>query len=361
MKYCPECGHQNKKSAKFCTNCGYHFADQGEADRSYERSAQEQYNKPQNKKSHKWLYTVLFIIVLIAVGGWLFFQYAQSQQAGGLNGGSSNTTQQSSSTGSTGTSDELTDDMGPKETAAAVIYYAAKTAGKQWNSQLQNNGNITIKLSTDHDLISSLSKPGQGMAYEFNDNPKCFYTIDSDNTINIYNSSKTPVASVSKNDIINYLNQHGYASNIKSLINKVSIDQGNDQSTTNNNSSNTDDKTVGVMVALLKDPDWFKGGIKDGDMYYGSDGSAITKACSGYNFITANGDPTSFIYYKQNGDNVTIKQITPEGDQSVAEAGFKTETVSLDRLKTDYYNNSNKQSEVNGYVNELKPYSEANN
>lgn len=136
---------------------------------------------------------------------------------------------------------------------------------------------------------------------------------------------------------------------------------GNSSQSSKANEGSTDDKTVGVMAALLVDPDFFKDNVNDGSMYYGNNGGDITKACDGYSFVTSDGDPTSYIYFKQNGNNVTIKQIDPEGDESVAEAGFKTRTVSLDRLKTDYYNNSSKQSEVNGYVNKLKPYSEADN
>lgn len=137
-----------------------------------------------------------------------------------------------------------------------------------------------------------------------------------------------------------------------------------DQSSLNTSSSakdgSVDDQTVGVMVALLQDPDWFKSGVNDGEMYYSASRSDMGDDVQGYSFVTANGDPTSYIYYKRDGDNVSIKYWTTSGDESVAEGHFDTRTVSLKRLENDYYNNASKKSEVNGYVGKLKPYSEAN-
>lgn len=115
-----------------------------------------------------------------------------------------------------------------------------------------------------------------------------------------------------------------------------------------------DDKTVGVMVALLAQPDWFKDGIDD--MYYGvhgQDGDDDDSGdLNGYSYITANGDPTSFIHYKVNGNMVTYKQWIP-GD-SVADGHMETKTVSLARLEKDYYVSQSQKDEVNGYANQLK-------
>ncbi len=116
-----------------------------------------------------------------------------------------------------------------------------------------------------------------------------------------------------------------------------------------------DDKTVGVMVALLADPDWFKDEIGD-DMYYGVHGQDGVDGDSGdlngYSYITANGDPTSYIHYKVNGDTVTYKQWIP-GD-TVAEGHMQTKTISLARLEKDYYVSQSQKDEVNGYASQLK-------
>lgn len=133
----------------------------------------------------------------------------------------------------------------------------------------------------------------------------------------------------------------------------------NSQSSSSALSSSTpvqhvDDKTVGVMVALLAQPDWFKDGISD--MYYGVHGQDGVDDDSGdldgYSYITANGDPTSYIHYKLNGDTVTYKQWIP-GD-SVADGHMETKTISLARLEKDYYVSQSQKDEVDGYASQLK-------
>lgn len=119
--------------------------------------------------------------------------------------------------------------------------------------------------------------------------------------------------------------------------------------------TNVDNKTVGVFVALLADPDWFKDGVNNDGMYYGDDAASfdLGKNLAGYSFVTANGDPTSYIYYKVNGDNVTYKQWVP-GEDSVADGHMETKNISLSRLENDYYVNQDQKNEVNGYASQLK-------
>lgn len=124
-------------------------------------------------------------------------------------------------------------------------------------------------------------------------------------------------------------------------------------SNSNSQSSSVDDKTVGVLVALLQNPNWFKEYLNSGDMHYGAN-SDNSGEVNGYSYVTSNGDPESYIYFKRNGDNVTIKQWTTEGDESVADGHFESRTVSLKRLENDYYSNTSKRAEVNGYVSKLK-------
>ena len=119
-------------------------------------------------------------------------------------------------------------------------------------------------------------------------------------------------------------------------------------------------ETVGVMAALLANPNWFKEGVNNGAMYYGTDDSNMGDDVKGFSYVTGNGDPTSYLYFKQDGNMVTIKQWTSEGADSVADGHYKTINVHLSQLKKDYYVSSDQQAEVQGYVNKLKPYSEAN-
>lgn len=116
---------------------------------------------------------------------------------------------------------------------------------------------------------------------------------------------------------------------------------------------------LGTMVAFLQWPDWFKSNLSN--MSYGvcpNNQTGLLSAVNGYNFVTANGDPTSYLYYKKDGDTVTIKYIDPQGSQCVADAGFATRTVSYHNLLQDYYQNQNQKDEVNGDASQLKAWSE---
>lgn len=154
-------------------------------------------------------------------------------------------------------------------------------------------------------------------------------------------------------------------SSIKNSSSQAAQSNTNDNATSSNSSSTStvkvDDKTAGVMLALLVEPDWFKDGISSGDMYYGVHGQDgwddDAGDMNGWSYITANGDPTSFIHYRVNGDTVTYKYVDVKDGKSVAESPMVTKTVSLTRLEKDYYVNQSQKDEVNGYAAKLKPES----
>lgn len=143
--------------------------------------------------------------------------------------------------------------------------------------------------------------------------------------------------------------------------NHSSENQGNAtaSSSTNANESSAvkatkvDDKTTGVMLALLVYPDWLKNYIgTECFCYCPASENKMGGRVAGYSYLTANGDPTSYLYYKVNGDVVTYTVWVP-GENSVADGHYETKTVSLARLEKDYYVTQSQKDEVNGYVSKL--------
>lgn len=115
-----------------------------------------------------------------------------------------------------------------------------------------------------------------------------------------------------------------------------------------------DDKTAGVLLTLLVEPDWLKEYISNDTFCYSPAGeNPISDEVADYSYLTANGDPTSFIYYKVNGDTVTYKMWVVSDSGSVPDGHFETKSVSLSRLENDYYVTQSQKDEVNGYVNQL--------
>lgn len=160
---------------------------------------------------------------------------------------------------------------------------------------------------------------------------------------------------------------HSTQSNSSSKVVKgqAGAKQGSSQAGTKQSESSStsqtvkvNDQTVGVFAALLKNPDWFKEGVNSGEMYYGNDDKDMGNDVQGFSYVTSKGDPTSYLYFRNDGTNVTIKMWTAKGAESVAEGHFETTTISLKQLEEDYYSNASKRAEVDGYVNKLKPYSE---
>lgn len=141
-----------------------------------------------------------------------------------------------------------------------------------------------------------------------------------------------------------------------SQIQKAS--SSSDSSTTVSSTAKTakvDDKTTGVMLALLVEPDWFKEYIGNDFFCYSPAGkNPISDAVADYSYLTANGDPTSFLYYKVDGDTVTYKMWVSSDSDSVADGHFETKTVSLANLEKDYYVTQSQKDEVNGYVSQLR-------
>lgn len=150
------------------------------------------------------------------------------------------------------------------------------------------------------------------------------------------------------------------SSHSDSQIQKAS--SSSDSSTTASSTAKTakvDDKTTGVMLALLVEPDWFKEYIGNDFFCYSPAGeNPINDVVADYSYLTANGDPTSFLYYKVNGDTVTCKMWEVSDSESVADGHFEIRTVSLSNLEKDYYVTQSQKDEVNGYVSQLRSESD---
>lgn len=120
-----------------------------------------------------------------------------------------------------------------------------------------------------------------------------------------------------------------------------------------------DDKTAGVMLMLLVEPDYLKQYIGNDYFCYSPAGeNPISDATADYSYLTANGDPTSFLYYKVDGNTVTYKMWVVSDEGSVSDGHFETKTVSLSTLENDYYVTQSQKDEVNGYVSQLKSESD---
>lgn len=172
------------------------------------------------------------------------------------------------------------------------------------------------------------------------------------------NGDRVLAKETANKDLINGFNDIAAGKNATMTASGETSSDSSDTDTDTNASDTEDPKLIGTFVGLLESGDWFKENIKEGMMYFGTNWNH--GKMKGYDYITANGDPTSYFWFKQNGDTVTVKYVDASHSDSVAEAPIKTEHFTVEHLKSDYYVNSGQKQEVNSYVAKLKPISEAN-
>ena len=276
---------------------------------------------------------------------------------------------------STATSSSSTLDpahLTPAQNAALVLYYTVE----HMPGADQNNYSKDMKISGQGAVVKIYNKDdvpkGEGPLYkDYPNGAELLYSVklnqkDSehgiDSTYYTIAGNKTYISDsdagispdgVTKAEMVTYAKQHHAVKRIMNVANNTKVQDMRNQSTPTNNSHNLSTQQLGTLVALYQEPDWFKDGISDGMMWYGSNSN-------GFSYVTANGDPTSWLYFKQNGNDVTIKYVDPKEGQSVAEASTTTKHVTVSGLIRDYYTNQSQKDEVNGYANKLKPESDYN-
>ena len=158
--------------------------------------------------------------------------------------------------------------------------------------------------------------------------------------------------------MVDYAKSHNGVDRVLNVAKGMKVVDMRGKGSSTANSKDLLGQQLGVLVALYQSPDWFKEFISDGPLYYGTSEEKQVGP-NGYDYITGNGDPTSYIYFKRDGNDVTIKQVVPKGDQTVADASMETKHVTVSGLIRDYYTNQPQKDEVNGYVNKLKPITDA--
>lgn len=273
----------------------------------------------------------------------------------------------------------------PKQTAALVLYYGdAHMPGANHNDYSANMAKsgqgATIKIY-EKDNAPKKERPiydypdGAGLLYVIkltnaaDNNGKqlnsIYYTIANDKIYISDGDGGFSSEGVTPAEMVSYAKKHDGVQRVNNVAQSTKLlDMRSTSSTTTSSSTKGNDQDLttqqlGTLVALYKAPDWFKQYIDDGTMYY-DENSDYSSEVRGYSCITANGDPTSFIYFKRNGNDVTVKMVEPKGDETVAEASMITHHITVSQLIDDYYTNQSQKDEVNGYANKLKPESEYN-
>lgn len=291
-------------------------------------------------------------------------------------------TKKSSSSATTLDADHLT----PAQTACLVLYYGDNhmpgASSNNYTANMEKSGQGAVVNIYNKDNVPKEDGPlyktypdGASVLYNIkltntdgNDNGrtlnKIYYTFANNKFYIEDSDAGIQPDGVTASEMVAYAKKKGAEKQILNVAQNTKVVDKRNTSSSNSNSSNSSKLTtqqLGTLVAIYQNPDWFKEGIKDDTMYYGTYDGSESGDVSGYSYVTANGDPTSWIYFKQNGNDVTIKYVDVKDGETVAEASMATKHVTVSGLLRDYYTNQSQKDEINGYANQLKPESDYDN
>ena len=178
-----------------------------------------------------------------------------------------------------------------------------------------------------------------------------YYTIVGNKVYYANSSNGIRKTGVTLAEMVTYAKTHGEVNRVlKVAKNTKIIDMRGKVTITDKDGLTT--QQLGTLVALLKNPDWFKAGVQNGEMYYGTHYGYGEVA--DYQYVTTQGDLTSYIWFKRKGNDVTIKMIGSTENQSVTGAPMTTTHTTVTNLINNYYTSEDQQDEVNAYADQLK-------
>ena len=116
------------------------------------------------------------------------------------------------------------------------------------------------------------------------------------------------------------------------------------------------DKVVGVLAYAVARPTTNLSDLGNGGFYYGTDYNYPDAASEirGDHYINAGGNDEFDVWFKRNGDNISVSILDTTNAPSNAEAKIKTTNYSLKQLVKQYYNTPEQKAQIDGYANALK-------
>ena len=151
-----------------------------------------------------------------------------------------------------------------------------------------------------------------------------------------------------------YFDNNGFPVNGKQTINGQTYLFKDYSLVPSGNYKITYNRYLSTLVGLYQNANWFKENANSGHMLYGVANGGVNK---GYHFITANGDPTSWIYFKEdtNNNKMIIKYLDSTTDAAVANKQYVEKIVPINDL-TSIYDQETNATMISEYANKLSYY-----
>lgn len=210
-----------------------------------------------------------------------------------------------------------TDNLSPQQAVSLIATYAGNKYGNDWASMAKKAQKQGLQVNLYPTSKYKLSDNGQGVAYDVTAGGKStglVYTINKDNTVNIYQNVKEgklshKLATISKQDMASYVNRQGQAKLVGDLAKNAQVIDKQSGSQSNSTSSSTTTGHQYGRQGVVTVPAEMQG------TWYSSDYGSNSTITFGKNTILGE-DGQQYHLYKQDpnflaGDLVPVSKTQP--------------------------------------------------
>lgn len=209
------------------------------------------------------------------------------------------------------------DNMSPQEAVSLISTYCGLRYGGNWAAMAKEAQKVGLQVNLYPSSKYQLSDGGQGVAYDVTAGGKSqglVYTVNNDD-VNIYqnvkeNQKSTKLATISKSEMANYVNQEGQGKLVNDLAAKAQVvDKRSDDSNTSSSTSNSGNKYG--RIGTIDVPSEMQG------TWYSADNDAdsiMTFGPHSYTYSDGDNSGTTQLYkqdpqWAQDEDNYTNQEI----------------------------------------------------
>lgn len=211
------------------------------------------------------------------------------------------------------------DNMSPQEAVSLISTYCGLRYGGNWAAMAKEAQKVGLQVNLYPSSKYQLSDGGQGVAYDVTAGGKSqglVYTVNNDD-VNIYqnvkeNQKSTKLATISKSEMANYVNQEGQGKLVNDLAAKAQVvDKRNGDNNTSSSTSNSGNDHKYGRIGTIDAPSEMQG------TWYSADNDADSTMTFGphsYTYSDGDNSGTTQLYkqdpqWAQDEDNYTNQDI----------------------------------------------------
>lgn len=349
--------------AQFCPKCGAKTAvSQSTTEVNDTGSSAPASTKVKNTNQRYW---ILALVLIICVGGYLLWNHLNTNESASPVSSSRSSSNRSLSSSSEKSKSKSTSEFNPKNDSVKILHYGANKLGNQKYKndlkQIMSSKTMLVVGSSASD-VNGISKKGTGTFYSFGEPEEdryLGYTVDNDQTVNFYVTMPTKtefIKSVSLAKIREYADSNDQLAEVKVSTSGTTSSSSSSSSSSTVTSNMTKDtiiqssddnlKITNGALAIILYHKYYPDTDSDAPMYLTTDNQGRQEI--GY------GTAGSDLFYKVNGDTVTVWKIQSDSSKTTANQDYDQSTESVQSLIEASYMNDYQTKSVDELADKLQ-------